>query len=93
MKHTEKEQKKIVAQVMALLELAMISRDKLNIHIEYQPHVNWVGVDVIDKNHVYKSGNWAVELMVSEYIKLNEKDALKQLLALEDKIIELLGGA
>lgn len=91
MKHTVAEQKKITAQVMVLVELAMISRENLNIHIEYQPNVEWVGIDVIDKDHDYQSGQWAEQLIISEYIKLNEKDALNQLLKIEDEIINLIG--
>lgn len=91
MKHSKSEQKKIVAQIMVLIELAMVSREEIHIHVEYQPHVEWVGIDVMDKDHNYKSGNWAEELLISKYIKLNEKDALNQLLKIEDVIINLIG--
>lgn len=91
MKHTVEEQKKTTEQVMVLVELSMVNRDKLHIHIEYNPNVEWVGCDVIKADHNYLSGNWASELLLNEYIKLKGKDALKQLLDLEDKIVDLLG--
>ena len=83
---------RVSQQVDCLMLLAMTNREKLHIAISFKPHVNWVDCRVVHPSRNYENpeeeGNC---LLFTEFVRLGEHDALDQLLALEDKIVELLG--
>lgn len=84
-------QKAIIDQVCSLVTLSMLNKDKLHITVKFTPHVNWVECRVVHLAREYMNCKDDSCELLHKYIRLVEDDALEQLLALEDEIIDLLG--
>lgn len=89
---SKKAESKVITQVCCLMSLAMESKDKLHIKIEYTPHINWLEYSV---THPACGYNSATEIgkfrLLDGRIRMKEDSVLQKLLDLEDKLIELLG--
>lgn len=90
----EQKVNKICEVVNSLMTLSMLNQDVLHISVQYNPHVQWVECDVVHASNDYNDTSKAMSrLLLNEKIKITRKTAVNELLALEDKLVDLVAEA
>ncbi|WP_102418463.1 hypothetical protein [Vibrio cyclitrophicus] len=76
--------------VHAINVLAMANTDVIHIFTRYSAHVNRLSVDVEPLTTNYYSCNGKREKLLMDDVRIDEEDALEQLLSIESKLTELI---
>ncbi|NAW86587.1 hypothetical protein, partial [Photobacterium halotolerans] len=76
---------------LGIMQLAMECTDVIHVRVEYAPHVDWLYVSVHPVNSRYEAD--CQDTMLFEHRFKFERDDIKNLLAIEDKLIELIAEA
>ncbi|TCT61900.1 hypothetical protein [Vibrio crassostreae] len=76
--------------VHAINVLAMANADVIHIFTRYSAHVNRLSVDVEPLTTNYYSCNGKREKLLMDDVRIDEEDALEQLLSIESKLTELI---
>ncbi|EAP92951.1 hypothetical protein [Vibrio splendidus] len=76
--------------VHAINVLAMAHADVIHIFTRYSAHVNRLSVDVEPLTTNYYSCNGKREKLLMDDVRIDEEDALEQLLSIESKLTELI---
>ncbi|WP_330959043.1 hypothetical protein [Photobacterium sp. 53610] len=76
---------------LGILQLAMECRDVLHVFVWYVAHVRSLDIQVYSKDTIYVEGMGKVRLLEETFNF--KRDDIKDLLAIEDKLIELVAEA
>lgn len=76
---------------LGIMQLGMESKDVIHVRVEYAPHVDWLYVSVRPVDSRYETG-YQDTILFDHRFKFN-RDDIKDLLAIEDKLIELIAEA
>ncbi|NAW86513.1 hypothetical protein, partial [Photobacterium halotolerans] len=76
---------------LGIMQLAMECKDVIHVRVEYAPHVDWLYVSVHPVDYSYETD--FQDAMLFEHRFKFYRDDIKELLAIEDKLIELVAEA
>lgn len=76
---------------LGILQMAIECKHLLHVHVSYSPHTDWLYVYVCPQNTPYE--NWQSEVRLFDDSFHFAHDDIQDLLAIEDKLIELIAEA